>query len=270
MFRRSTNVITESQGRRFGIVGARVALVGATTVCMLAASMLVAGAASAGHFAKLGKPIPPGSIAAAFRGGYPELTARWWTWATGIFPETPIADTTGELCDQGQHGSVWFLAGSFGGSIGPGTVVRDCAVPRWKTLFFPVFNTLWWVPEDGDTAADVRILANQNASPDGLEMEVLVDGVALEDIFGYRAQSPPGGSLYRIEEGSWGTDFGGLAPPNFFPPGDRFPAVADGYWVMLRRLSRGQHTVVIRAFVPDLLGPGADFDLDVTYNLTVD
>ena len=274
MFSRSTNVIVDleqTRSRRVGILGARVAF-----IAVMAASLLVASAASAGHF---GKAIAPGSLAAAFRGGYPELTVKWWTWATGIYPETPILDETGELCGQGQRGPVWFLAGSFGS-----TVVRDCTVPRWKTLFFPVFNTLWWVPEDGNTAAEVRTLSNDSTVPvfgcelrpgtpypDGvcnnnvaqLEMEVLVDGTALEDIFGYRAQSPPGGSSYKINEGSFGNvGFG-------FEPGDRDPAVADGYWVMLRPLSRGEHTIVIRAFVPDMFGPGANFDLDVTYNLTV-
>jgi hypothetical protein len=264
--------IGESRGRRVGTLGARVVLVG-----VMAASLLVTGVASA----NAGTPIPPGSKDAEKRGGYPALTAKWWTWATGIFPETPILDTTGELCGQGQKGKIWFLAGSFGGTIGEGTVERNCTVPANKTLFFPVFNTLWWAPEDGETAAEVRILSNESIVPvigcelrepfsvcnpnvAGLDMEVLVDDEPVEDIFGYRAQSPPGGSLYQIEEGSWGVDFGGQAPPNFFPPGDRDPAVADGYWVMLRPLSPGDHTVVIRATVP-----GDNFELLVTYMLEV-
>jgi hypothetical protein len=230
-------------------------------VGVMAASLLVAGAASAKGPKDAGTPIPPGSKDAEKQGGYPALTAEWWTWAIGIFPESPILDETGELCGQGQKGKgkgkVWFLAGSFGG-----VVERDCEVPKNKTLFIPVFNTLWWTPEDGPTAAAVRILANDNATPADLEMDVFVDGEPLADIFGYRAQSPPGGSDWTVLEGSLANTAFGVSP------GVR-TVVADGYWVMLRPLSRGDHNVVIHAFVPDLFGEDADFELDVTYNLTV-
>ena len=241
---------TERRARRTAFPATRVAF-----VTLIAAALLIGGTANAfGN--KSGEPIPPGSFRAALNGGYPELTARWWTWATGIFPDTPILDETGELCGQGQKGRIWFLAGSFGN-----TVVRDCTIRGRKTLFFPVFNTLWWTPEDGPTAEAVRVLANQSVDVEGLTMEVLVDGEPVEDIFGYRAQSPPGGSPYTVLEGSAGNVLFGIEP------GVRDPSVADGYWVMLRPLSRGEHTVVIRAFFET---PDFTFDLDVTYNITVE
>jgi hypothetical protein len=61
---------------------------------------------------------------------YRNLSAEWWQWALSIPPsENPLADTTGEKCMVGQHGSVWFLAGSFGSG---GTITRKCTVPKGK------------------------------------------------------------------------------------------------------------------------------------------
>ena len=58
------------------------------------------------HFARHGDPVAPGMIQAAFSGGYSKLAGKWWIWATSVFPDTPILDETGELCDQGQSGRV--------------------------------------------------------------------------------------------------------------------------------------------------------------------
>ena len=46
--------------------------------------------------------------------------AEWWKWALGIpAAENPILDETGEFADVDQSGSVWFLAGNFGGTTEP-------------------------------------------------------------------------------------------------------------------------------------------------------
>src|SRR3977135_307904 len=69
----------------------------------------------------------------------PALTAQWWQWALSIpTDQNPTLDTNGQDCMIGQRGSVWFLAGIFGG----GTVSRTCAVPEDTTLFFPLINAI--------------------------------------------------------------------------------------------------------------------------------
>jgi len=204
-----------------------------------------------------GDPMAPGSVQAAAAGGYPSLAGAWWTWAAAIYPETPILDETGELCAQGQSGRIWFLAGNFGG-----TTERDCRLPAGKTLFFPIYNTLWWAPEDAGTVEELRALANGQMEVEGTELGVTVDGVDLGDLFAYRAQSPPGGFAFPIEEGSWANLLG-------IDPGLRYPAVADGYWIMLSPLGSGAHVVTIHVRVPEGAGPGEDFVLDVTYHLNV-
>src|SRR6202043_2144227 len=68
-----------------------------------------------------------------------QLTAEWWQWALSIPTSiNPQLDTTGGNCMVGQRGSVWFLAGIFGG----GSATRTCAVPEGTVLFFPVINTV--------------------------------------------------------------------------------------------------------------------------------
>jgi hypothetical protein len=69
---------------------------------------------------------------------FKQLSAEWWQW-TLSFPEaeSPQLDATGERCTVGQRGSVWFLVGNFGG-----TTTRSCTIPKGKTLFFPVINSV--------------------------------------------------------------------------------------------------------------------------------
>jgi hypothetical protein len=71
---------------------------------------------------------------------YSEWAAEWWQVAV----ETPASvnpwtDETGEHCDQGKRGNVWFLFGSL--SLGP--IERTCAIPAGTALFFPLINLLY-------------------------------------------------------------------------------------------------------------------------------
>jgi hypothetical protein len=70
---------------------------------------------------------------------FAKLSAVWWQWALSIPTSVnPQLDTTGKDAVVGQRGSVWFLAGFFGG--GPAT--RTCSVPQGTALFFPVINSV--------------------------------------------------------------------------------------------------------------------------------
>ena len=65
-------------------------------------------------------------------------SALWWRYVLEHpAAETPLADATGERCQIGQSGPVFFLVG-VGGS---GAVTRNqCVVPRGKAIFFPMVN----------------------------------------------------------------------------------------------------------------------------------
>ncbi|GAA2924431.1 hypothetical protein [Kitasatospora cinereorecta] len=65
-----------------------------------------------------------------------ELAGRWWQWALSAPDDRcPVKDTTGEHAAWGQPDDLWFLAGTYGGHV-----VRRCAIPSDRPVFFPVLN----------------------------------------------------------------------------------------------------------------------------------
>ncbi len=195
----------------------------------------------------------------AFGKTYGEWASDWWDWVLQ-FPAdiNPLLDETGGSCDLGDQGSVWFLAGNFGG-----TTVRECSAPAGKAFFFPVFNVISFAPEFGNTVEEIRADANGDieGDPDPI-ISCEIDGVLVDDVFAYRAQTPPGGFLLTTVT---------LFEAFGLEAGPRDPAISDGYWLMVEGLGPGEHEIQILATVLDPR-PGNRpplFDLDVTYFLTL-
>ncbi|MET9659591.1 hypothetical protein [Streptomyces sp. NPDC006510] len=64
------------------------------------------------------------------------LAGRWWKWALSAPDDrSPVRDTTGEHAAWNQPDDLWFLAGTYGGRV-----VRRCAIPSDRPVFFPVLN----------------------------------------------------------------------------------------------------------------------------------
>jgi hypothetical protein len=210
----------------------------------------------------LGLMIPL-KVALADSQSFKELSAEWQQWALSIPTSiNPQLDTTGENCMVGQRGSVWFLAGTFGG----GSATRTCAVPEGKELFFPVINNVFFdspnVCGQGPDSIPVTELRAINADFIGGATNLLVevDGKALRNL--QRVQS----KVFEValpEENVFdapctGADLGNV------PAGIYSPAVDEGFYVGLKPLKVGNHTLHIHAE-----NPSVEFTLDVTYNLTV-
>lgn len=207
---------------------------------------------------------------------YGDWGAAWWAWVLSIpKAENPNFDTTGEFCHVGQEGPVWFVAGNFGGEN-----TRSCTVPAGKALFIPIFNYVYWAPEDlsfvrdvvapsqgwdltGLTEEEILRMGVNWASDHATALSVTIDGVAVVDPWQYRAES----SAFSIELSNMLEDYG-------YAPGPRSPNVSDGYWIMLRPLSRGQHTINFSSAGSYSIANGDPFDqeftLDVTVYLTVE
>jgi len=65
---------------------------------------------------------------------YGEWGDIWWNWAVQSPSATnPQLDPTGEDCDVGQSGQVWFLAGVFGGD----RQRAPAPCPQDSSSFFP-------------------------------------------------------------------------------------------------------------------------------------
>ncbi|QYC38782.1 hypothetical protein Nocox_05775 [Nonomuraea coxensis DSM 45129] len=91
------------------------------------------------------------------------VQGRWWTWAYSADDDaSPVQDTTGEFCDHAQPDDLWFLAGTYGG-----TVRRSCRIPAGRPLAFPLVNLL------GDAAdcATFMATAKGKAVLDGKPVE---------------------------------------------------------------------------------------------------
>ena len=180
----------------------------------------------------LGRVLPPGT---GIEGrGIADLTADWWRWAQAQ-PFSPYLDPDGRLCDLGQHGPVWFLAGTDGSF----NARRECAVPTGKYLLLPVINMLYHNVQ-GSGAANAyscaELVAKAAVNTAHLKSAVvLIDGVPVADVVRYRVRTP---ECFDIDAGV-GTD-GPL-------DGDGRMAAADGYWLLIGPLSPGRHTIRVGA-----------------------
>jgi hypothetical protein len=208
----------------------------------------------------LGLVLGVGTAFAQDSQGLPNLTAQWWQFFISI-PTTvnPLLDPTGADCVVGQHGSVWFLAGSFLG----GPISRSCSIPAGKVLFFPVINIVninspGVCGQVGSfTARELR--ASIAPFIDGAtNLSVQVDGQPVGELVRVRS---------RVFEVTMPTDNIFNAPcggPGTSPAGTYSPAVDDGFYARLKPLSIGVHNLHIHSEVPS-----QNFVEDITYNLTI-
>ncbi len=183
------------------------------------------------------------------------LSAAWWQWALsspkGI---NPVVDETGAHCAVGQKGRVWFLAGGFGSS----KIQRRCAVPAKKYLFFPLVNVVYYPREENNgyacELAKSRAAVQNDAA---LDLFAEVDGVPLKNLKRYRARTKECFDVFERVDKS-------LNPYN------AYPSASDGYWLMLRPLSKGTHTIKFggRYNIPG--DPSGGMVQDIEYEIAVE
>jgi hypothetical protein len=177
---------------------------------------------------------------------YSAWAAEWWQWALGQPADVnPLVDTTGANCAEGQNAKVWFLAGTI---MSGEEVERDCTLPVGTTLLFPVLNE-FACADPGQTLDDLRGIVG-DIETDPTEMTAVIDGVAVRNVAAYYEESEVF-SLQLPEDNILGA-----------PPGTYEPCVDAGYYLAVRPLPPGEHTI-------HLTGSRPGFDLDVTYNITV-
>ena len=194
---------------------------------------------------------------------YSEWSAAWWQWALSLPSNNhPLFDTAD--ISVGQTSRVWFLGGKFcqstgGPPCGFTGVVRTGIVPANTTLFVGVFNTEDSVLEDPANTQIAQLAAVAEAAMDVATVSMEVDGESIYNLkdkfrvqspaFGFTLPPPPNNVFTAIGEGT-------------FAAGSYFPAVGDGYYVMLAPLSPGHHRI-------HFAGSANGFALDVTYFLNV-
>lgn len=177
-----------------------------------------------------------------------EFAAEWWKWSQSV-PEDqdPVNDETGRHCAVGQRGPIWFLAGGYDSS----RKQRACEVPAGKYIFFPVINSLAWRrARDRHFSCEDAKRKAAIADDRTVELFVVIDGSALEDVKHFRASSD---KCFNMKE--W------IAPER--GAHDAYPSATDGYWIMLEPMPAGQHSI---AFGGRRSGKTIQ---DIRYQLTV-
>lgn len=208
------------------------------------------------------KVVEPGE---EFAGkSYNQLANEWTQWFTlEPIATHPAFDPDGRYCDLNQQGKVWFLASTF-----EGVADRTCEIPAGKALFLSLGGVFVSFapdfPAPGDDCAQLTTLAERvrcdasRATPTAptVSFSAALDGEPIEDLFAFRAQSPPGGFTLHVANPSFLTDLG-------LPAGDRTPAITDGYFLYLKPLKKGRHTLTFRMINPDQSETGVNYTLVV-------
>jgi hypothetical protein len=185
-----------------------------------------------------------------------QLTAQWWQWVTSIPPaDNPVLDTTGEKCQAGDMGDIFFLVGTFGGSA-----ERECTISEGQEILVPIINIICFdkpggleIPgvfsppkgRPGNNCQEQAVSFIDQAS----NLELTIDGVSIENLQDFRILSNP----FPIK----------LPEDNILGlPSGNYISISDGYWVVVESLPAGEHTI-------HFAGQVGDFTSDVTYHLTV-
>jgi len=191
---------------------------------------------------------------------YGRWAVEWWQWALGVpLATSPLLDETGEFCSQRQVGKVWFL----GGTLLPGPVVRNCEIPAQTSLFFPMINNFYGAFLNDDPATRTEeFVRSSSACTEPAEISVWIDDFriprSLHFFTGKLKRLTP---LFNVQ----------LPPDNIFgadpitvPELVLTPSAEQGYYLFVRPLRPGQHTIrwTATGCVPGL-------SQDVTYNLTI-
>jgi hypothetical protein len=161
-------------------------------------------------------------------------------WASSSFGDapSPVRDLTGELCAAGQEGEVFFLAGTFERR----PIHRTCKVPAGKYVFLPLVNYIV-MPDGMAPCADLASTARA-MTDDPLRLFAELDGLELPDLAKQRLATS---RCFNVNATSGGA---------------KLLSASNGYWLMLKPLSPGRHTLHFGGVLPSLRQ-------DLTYTLLV-
>lgn len=182
-----------------------------------------------------------------------QYSITWWQWTYSMPREqSPVRDRTGEFCHVNQQGQVWFLAGGFGSSM----ISRSCSIPKGKFIFFPVINMISTQGAGGQVTCDAVKRSAALNNDHLIEIAIEIDGQMLPPTTAYRLKSPQC------------FDLAGMIPKEQNAP-SVYPAASDGYWIMLRPLKKGEHSIKFHAQYTRPGGAFGQMAQNISYSLDV-
>jgi hypothetical protein len=196
-----------------------------------------------------------------------ELGDRWWQWITGINTATevnPFTEVGQDGCDVGlqDNGRFLFLVGSAKNNV-TGFPEHECGIPKGTSILFPIVNVLCdnleASPFFGKNETDQRICAN-NLLDKAFDLHAEIDGYEVKNTEQYRIDSPSGGFNFTAVQNN----------PVFIPAGNG-TGVSDGFWILLKPLKPGDHTITFSGKLDfrDVPNIGMIFEFGATYFLEV-
>ena len=183
---------------------------------------------------------------------YGQWTVKWWRW----FLSTPksisaVFDESGKFASVNQPTEhVWFLAGKVANESRD-LPNRSCKIPSSRSILFPIINCEVNPLECPELTKDTDLLEYVNTDEDKIVAKhCIVNGKIIP---GQRMKSDP--EIFEVhidEDNAYGVPGGG----NTF-------AAADGYWVFLKPLPLGEHTISFRGSCENgKLNSGANYHIE--------
>ena len=196
-----------------------------------------------------------------------ELGDRWWQWITGLDSNVvnPFTELGQDGCDAGlqDNSKLLFLVGSAKDNV-TGFPEHECGIPQGTSILFPIVNVLCDdlevnTPFFAQTEQGQRICAN-NLLDNYYNLTLEIDGYEVQNLEQYRIDSPAGGFEFTAVPNN----------PVAIPAGNG-TGVSDGFWILLKPLKPGEHTITFSGAIDfrDVPGLGFIFEAGATYFLDV-
>jgi hypothetical protein len=163
---------------------------------------------------------------------YGEWTVEWWRWILGIPKRvSPVVDVSGEYTAMNQQNrDVYFLAGKLAEERDD-LPERYCKISAYKSILVPVINSESSMLENPELRNDDDIVQHvKNDQNTIVKKQFYLDGKVIrpERI----SSDPPVFDVYMVDDSLFTVG-----------PGRMTRASADGYWIFLKPLPRGEHTI---------------------------
>ncbi|MEO5906002.1 MAG: hypothetical protein ABIQ11_04715 [Saprospiraceae bacterium] len=187
-----------------------------------------------------------------------EWTKEWWHYTLGFdCASSPLFQDVLLSTAAGKSGPIHCLVGAEDGKS-----VRYVDITKDKTLLVSVFNTIQSYPNPDanfkpapgqsvekflkqEAASVINQPSEKKAFLDGKPISITASNRIATDVFTIKAEKELGECLECVN-------------------GETQIAVSDGYYLVIKGLARGKHTLRIQAKVPQ-----EEVSVDVTYNITV-
>ena len=162
---------------------------------------------------------------------YGQWTVEWWRWALSTpVSVNPVVDVEGKYADVKQPTTdVWFLAGKFGTESND-LPNRQCKIPAGRAILFPVVNCEANSLEYPHLKTEQEIIDYVSNDEDAIvkkECFLNDEKMPIERV----RSDPPTFPLIISKDNAIGVKGGSTI------------ASADGYWVFLKPLPAGEHSL---------------------------